>query len=277
MIYVLNLGDSKLNLSDFLKVSEEVWRPKYGKLFEQDIFTPGNTVYIKLPSASIIVDPNDYSESCQPGSKYFPSPGYQPPPTMLEQLDDLSVKPSDITKVIITHAHYDHYAGVTIKNKAGVYEPTFPNARYYLGAADWEASELVGDALNKEGTPQRRTLGVLRDKKLLDLLRGTQSLDESMSIIPTPGESPGHQLLKVSSKGQSAYCVGDLFHHWVEIEEPGWGPEWVDVKKNLTSKKELCETAVSERALIIPGHMTPGRIRNREGSSTNFQWVDSGD
>ncbi len=104
---------------------------------------------------------------------------------------------------------------------------------------------------------------------MLELVRGPKTLHPSVNIIPAPGESPGHQLLEVTSAGKLFYCVGDLFHHWVEVEEPEWGPDWGDAKLNAVSKKMLSEAAVSTNALVIPGHMAPGRIRKKDGS---FHW-----
>jgi glyoxylase-like metal-dependent hydrolase (beta-lactamase superfamily II) len=267
---VIKVGDFKLVLSHLLKVPEKDWRPKYGDLFERGILSPGNCILIRAPGASILVDPNDFALSSSPDSEYYPSPGYKPPPDLVTQLRTISVKPEDITHVVITHAHFDHYAGVTRKTSSGKFEPTYPRARYYLGAADWE-SQMIREDLEKENSEARNTLQVLHDLKMLELVKGAKILPGSVNIIPSPGESPGHQLLEVTSGDRSFYCVGDLFHHWVEVEEPDWGPDWADAKLNTVSKKMLSEAAASTNAIVIPGHMAPGRIRKKDGS---FHWEE---
>ncbi len=123
---VIKVGDFKLLLSHMLKVPETAWRPKYGDLFERGISSPGNCILIRAPGASIMVDPNDFALSCSPDSEYYPSPDYKAPPDLVTQLETISVRPEDITHVVITHAHFDHYAGVTRKTNSGKLEPTFP-------------------------------------------------------------------------------------------------------------------------------------------------------
>jgi glyoxylase-like metal-dependent hydrolase (beta-lactamase superfamily II) len=268
-VRVFQTGDYKFRLADLLNVPESEWRPKYGDLFEKTLLVPSNSIHINLPAASILIDPNDYNASCPPGSEYFPSPDYHPPPGLLTQFRNLSMKPDDVTHVVITHAHYDHYAGVTRLLEEG-YEPSFPKAKYYLGAGDWD-SDLVTKSLLKENSGVRKTLGVLRERKMLELISGVHDLTPNVQIIPAAGESPGHQALKLSSRGESLYCVGDLFHHSVEVESPSWCPEWADKEKNTASRFAISKLASSERALVMPGHMSPGRIMTKE-SSTEFRW-----
>ncbi|HLX13051.1 MAG TPA: MBL fold metallo-hydrolase, partial [Bacteroidota bacterium] len=45
--------------------------------------------------------------------------------------------PADITDVLLTHLHFDHAGGSTIKEN-GVLRPAFPNATYYVQKAHWE-------------------------------------------------------------------------------------------------------------------------------------------
>jgi glyoxylase-like metal-dependent hydrolase (beta-lactamase superfamily II) len=40
----------------------------------------------------------------------------------------LGLKPADIKHVIITHLHFDHVGGLTVRNEEGQYQPLFPNA-----------------------------------------------------------------------------------------------------------------------------------------------------
>lgn len=268
---VIKVGDYKLLLSHMLKVSEKEWRPKYRELFERRIASPGNSTLVRTPGSFIIVDPDDFALSCRPDSEYHPGAGYKPPPDLLSQLEGISVKPEQVTDVVITHAHYDHYAGVTRKSRSGKFEPTFPKAKYYIGKADWE-SPMIKEDLKKENSEARDTLAVLSDRKMLELVTDPVTLANSVKIVPASGESPGHQLLQVQCAGQFYYCVGDLFHHWVEVENPDWNPDWADRQQNSVSRKMLYEAASNKNALVIPGHMNPGRIRKKEDGS--FHWVD---
>ena len=271
-VHVLKLADLRFRLADELKVDERDWRSKYGNLFEQATLIPSNAIYIKYLDLSIIVDPNDFSVSCPPDSEYFPYPDYKAPPDLLSQLTGISVRPEEINHVVITHAHHDHFAGVT-RLKGGKYAPTFPNAKYYLGAGDWESDEMK-ESLRNGGSYASKTFGVLRDYKMLEIVNGSLSLNNFVRILPFPGESPGHQILEVVAQDRSFYMVGDLFHHWVEIEELGWNPTWADARQNSASRKSLVELVLSKESIVIPAHMNPGRIRRKEGSSTEHHWEE---
>lgn len=43
----------------------------------------------------------------------------------------------DITDVILTHLHFDHCGGAVSKTSDGKFEPTFPNATYWVSGAQW--------------------------------------------------------------------------------------------------------------------------------------------
>jgi hypothetical protein len=40
----------------------------------------------------------------------------------------------------------------------------------------------------------------------------------------TPGETPGHLIVRVESDGQRCYLVGDLLHHGCEVVHLDWAP-----------------------------------------------------
>src|SRR5579872_6424338 len=169
-VHVIKVGDFKASLSQQLNVLEKDWQPKYRHVFEGEIVSPSNCVLVRSKDSVIVVDPNDFALTFPP--QVYPSSDYKVPPDLITQLEDVSVKPKDVTHVVITHAHYDHYAAVTRRADSGKYEPTFPNARYYLGAADWE-SHMLKKELQEENSGARNSLGVLQERKMLELVRGS--------------------------------------------------------------------------------------------------------
>jgi glyoxylase-like metal-dependent hydrolase (beta-lactamase superfamily II) len=266
----LNMGDVYLKLSQIMNVPESEWRPQYADLFEQPALFPSQCIHIAFPDASVLVDANDFARSTPPSSPYAPPAGYQPPPDLFVQLFERGIRPEDITHLLITHAHFDHYAGVT-RELDGQFVPSFPNARCFLGKADWDYPETQ-EALRDPASEDSRTFGVLQQAGLLELVEGDREITPSVKLIAAPGESPGHQIVRISSQGQVLYCLGDLYHHPLEVEHPSWMSAWDDVTTNVASRSALVEAALAENALLIATHISGiGRL---ERTATGARWVN---
>jgi glyoxylase-like metal-dependent hydrolase (beta-lactamase superfamily II) len=203
------------------------------------------------------VDAGDYALFASADPSYIPE-NYTPPPGLVEQLAEVGVDPDSVTHVIITHAHYDHYAGVATKTN-GVSSPTFPNARHLLGRADWENPDLQ-KALGNRDSAEALSLGVIEARGLLDLVDGERRVTTGVTALAAPGESPGHQIVRVNSRGQTLYCLGDLFHHAVEVQDIDLMSSWCDALTNKKSRRELIRNALSQDAVLIAAHMPPGRL-----------------
>lgn len=266
-VTIINAGDMVINMAEVLAVPESEWRPLYGSSLKGLQSFPSQSIHIALPSASILVDINGYAlaESLDPS--YFQA-NYMPPPAVVEQLLTQGIRPEAITHLVITHAHFDHYTGVTMEHN-GSYFPRFPNARVLLGRADWDWTETQ-IALRDPDSLDSRTFGVLQKHNLLELVDGDLDLTPEVSILAAPGESPGHQIVRVHSQGQTLYCLGDLFHDVVEVEQPAWMLTWTDASANLGSRQRLIEAALEENALLVPAHLAVGRI---EGTLEKPKWV----
>lgn len=262
-ITIINVGDLMFRLSEVMNVPESEWRPRYAAQFEQPLSFPSQCMHIALPGASILVDAGDYAVAVSLNTPYVP-PNYSPPPGLIAQLLERGIAPGDITHVVITHLHFDHYSGVTIERNRQ-YVPAFPNARYFVGRADWEDPDTQ-EALKDPNSLEGRTIGVLHAAGLLELVEGDFDVFPNVRVLAAPGESPGHQIIRVHSAGQTLYCLGDLYHDPLEIEHPAWMAQWADVDATFASRHRLVESALAENALLVPAHMSPGHLeRTAEG------------
>ncbi len=268
-VSIINVGDVYLTLSEIMNVPEREWRPQYTGLLDTPMFSPSQCVHIALPDASVLVDAGDFLRSTPPTSPYVPPKSYQPPPDLFAQLLMRGIRPEDITHLVITHAHFDHYAGIT-RERDGRYVASFPNARCFLNKADWEYPETQ-ELLQDPNSEDSLTFGVLQQTGLLQLVEGDFDLLPSITLIATPGELPGHQIVRLSSEGQVLYCLGDLYHHPVEVEHPTWMSVWDDVATNTASRLALTEAALAENALLIAAHI-PG-VGRLERTTTGVRWV----
>jgi glyoxylase-like metal-dependent hydrolase (beta-lactamase superfamily II) len=265
---VVNIGEARGDLAEWLKMPEADRPAAYANLFKQPLRVPIQCIHIALLEASLLVDAGLYDFADHPSMGL---PGYQPPPGLTAQLAEVGVQPDAITHVVITHAHLDHYNGLTHR-QAGRLQPVFANARHYLGRADWERAETQ-KALQQPDSPVSQTLGVIQAHGLLSLVEGDLDLGHGLKIIAAPGETPGHQLVRVESAGQSLYCIGDLYHHPIEFEDPAWAVHWADVESNRASRLAFIEAAAAEEALMIATHIAATYRLRRTGSEVEWMVV----
>jgi glyoxylase-like metal-dependent hydrolase (beta-lactamase superfamily II) len=197
--------------------------------------------HVAWPGRSVLVDAPVYEFSLGGASMALPGPH---PPPLADQLAAAGAEP--VTDVVITHAHFDHINGLT-KWIDGRYEPTFPTARHYLGAGDWDPAEFED--------LQKFTLGVIEQHGLLTLVHGPLELAPGLDIVPAPGETPGHQLLHVKAGDLEAYITGDLYHHTLEFAEPGRNVAWAEPAAMAASKAMLMARAQASGAQVYFAHI----------------------
>ena len=106
---------------------------------------------------------------------------------------------------------------------------------------------------------------------MLELVAGPLTLAPGVEIIPAPGETPGHQIVRVQSDGQTLYILGDLVHSPVEIERPDWMVTWATRDEMLASRQRLYADALAENALLTAAHIaTTGRL---ERAGSGLRWA----
>ncbi len=265
-VTIINTGDLLIPPADLLNVPEHAWVASEGASFTLPLPLPTYSVHIALPDCSLVVDPSVFD---WPADHRWVAPGYQPPPSLVDHLLTSGIARESITHVVFTHAHHDHFSGSTLAWH-GQAVPTFPNARHYLSRRDWEAADVQA-RLADPISDISRTLGVLMRHGLLELVDGDADLGHGMQILAAPGESPGHQIVRVQSAGAVLYCVGDLYHHPVEVTHPDWVAGWSDAAIHLQSRRNVMEHAVAEDAILVATHIpTPGRLA---ATATGYSWI----
>jgi len=209
----------------------------------------------------IVVDPGDHARLVAASGSKENSNG---PASLLKQLEGSGVGPSEITHVVVTHLHFDHYAGVT-RYQGGGYSPSFPNAEYIIPAKDWDMPD-ISEGRKKRDRDLAETLGVLQERGLLTLQDGGRELAGDVAVEPAPGESPGHQLVALGPESERGYIIGDLFHQREEVEHPELMATWTDRGALASTREAFSARASRESAVILSGHMPPGRIKlERDG------------
>jgi glyoxylase-like metal-dependent hydrolase (beta-lactamase superfamily II) len=163
---------------------------------------------------------------------------------LLEDLARSGIGPEDVDTVFLTHLHGDH-VGWSFEPDGG---PTFSGARYVTQEAEWEAAEPY----------LRRAMSSLEDLGVLELVDGEEFLTEEFTAIPTPGHSPGHASLFVSSGGEQALVVGDVISHPAQVTEPTWNVAFdADKEQASFTRVQLLDWLEDDGIAVAAGHI-PG-------------------
>ena len=181
---------------------------------------------------------------------------------LLDELAANNESPETVTDVVFSHLHFDHVGWATQKGSI-----VFPNATYRCHIADWQHFVESG---NEEGST--RKLSPLTNQ--LETFDGQTTLAPGVDTLPTPGHTPGHTALVISSGTERAMLLGDAAHCPVELEEAEWeGLGDVDpgVAKRTRNAmmRELEESGTPASAAHFPG-LQFGRVIRAEGKA---QWV----
>ncbi len=226
------------------------------------------SAFVQSGEASILIDPGagevDADARLVTTFKFRPTPGVQ------AGLAAIGVLPTQITHVLLTHAHGDHVTGTTAA-RGGWRFPRYPRARYIINRADWSGN-AAGDATTSEAGIH---LEALDRRGLLDLIDGDTEVAPGVTMIAAPGESPGHSIVHVASAGVHFSYLGDLFHHPCEVSHPDWVMVGRDKKAMIASRQRLIADAVSTGATLVATHnVFPGWGRIiRVGTGT--RWEDA--
>ncbi|MDQ1502228.1 MAG: hypothetical protein QOI86_5568 [Actinomycetota bacterium] len=156
----------------------------------------------------------------------------------MENLAQTGVKPDDIDLVLYTHLHVDH-TGWTSQAHGDGHRLTFSNAAHYLGAAEmkhWEQPDESGVGPSPEACLQPL-------QSQVEFGEDGQTVAPGVTLLATPGHTPGHQSIVLSSGTDRALILGDVLHCPAQLPEAEWSVLF-DVDQALarsTREKVLAE------------------------------------
>ena len=186
---------------------------------------------------------------------------------LLNLLGGQGIQPEDVDVVVHTHLHADH-VGWNVTVESGRTRATFPRARYLVPKADWEHFKSPQEL---EKAPYvRDSVLPLEGLRVMDLIEGEHTVTPEITTVPTPGHTPGHLNVLISSQGEKCVVVGDVLHSKVQVQEPGWCSRAdLDPELGQKSRESMLERMERESLTVAAGHFKPaehfGRVIRLEG------------
>ena len=190
-------------------------------------------------------------------------------PQLLNNLHNAGLAPEDIDIVINSHLHFDHCGWNTVRNGAEIL-PTFPKAKYFAQAGEYEHGQLQLDRDRVSYLDEN--YGPLIRSGQMTLLRGDSEILPGIRTRIYPGHTANMQAILIESKGQTACYTGDLVPTTFHLD-----PTWVMAfdlypLETIENRKRLYSEALPNNWLLIFTHdpKTPmAHIqKNEEGKLT---------
>jgi N-acyl homoserine lactone hydrolase len=156
------------------------------------------------------------------------------PKTLAAQLDQIGVKPADVKVMAVSHTHPDHIGNVEL----------FPQATLYVQRTEYDWPGANNEPRFKPSHP-------------VELLAGDKDVfgDGSVTILSTPGHTPGHQSLLVKLPKTGAVVLsGDAVHfrdNWDNRRVPSMN---ANKDQSAASMQKIADTLGKEKAQLWINH-----------------------
>lgn len=156
------------------------------------------------------------------------------PKTLASQLEQLGVKPADIKFLAVSHTHPDHTGNVEM----------FPQSMLLVQKAEYEWPGAGGASRFKPEHPVTKLEG---DKDVFG--------DGSVTIVPTPGHTPGHQSLLVKLPRTGALLLsGDAVHFKLNWDNRGVPAMNFNQEQSHASMQRMADMMMKEKATLWINH-----------------------
>jgi len=175
----------------------------------------------------------------------------------------------DIDYVLCTHLHTDH-VGWNTRLIDGRWVPTFPNARYLIPVADEEVHRVRNGEMYVESV-----LPVIEANQA-ELVQAGHVLGDHVTLVPTPGHTPGHVSVMVKSGDCEAVITGDALHSTAQCRHPDWHFKFdADAVMAVASRRRLLEDASESDCIVLGSHFALPSIGRIKADADVFRWNGS--
>jgi N-acyl homoserine lactone hydrolase len=167
--------------------------------------------------------------------------------TLTDQLGEIGLKPRDIARVAISHTHGDHIGNVGL----------FPDSTILMQQAEYSwinSPDGPNDNVNQLMALARKLLGAPKNLQLLD---GDTDVfgDGSVTLVSTPGHTPGHQSLLVHLKNSGFIILsGDVVHSEENLEKNRVPSLNTNSAESIASMQKIRQMIATYKATLFINH-----------------------
>jgi glyoxylase-like metal-dependent hydrolase (beta-lactamase superfamily II) len=244
-------------------VAEKLFRLDCGRSLANDesVWTPGENVGRSIEFSStcwLIKHGNEWLlwDAGVPESAHNDPRGWSTLPTLIvyhldktltDQLAEIGLKPADIGRVAISHTHGDHIGNVGL----------FPGSTILMQRAEYSwinSPNGPNDNVNQLMALARKLLGTPKNLQLID---GDTDVygDGSVTLVSTPGHTPGSQSLLVHLKNSGFIILsGDVVHSEENFEKNRVPSLNTNNAESIASMQKIRQMIAMYKATLFINH-----------------------
>lgn len=176
-----------------------------------------------------------------------------------------------MTIVAISHLHADHINGLMEGDR-----PTFDQARYVVGQAEWDfwtSADFSETPAAMHATAVQRKIVPLREK--MTFIGDNATIAPGVTSVMAVGHTPGHMAFLLDSAGRNLLLTGDTVNHFVaSLQKPDWEVSFdMDKGAAASSRKRIFGMLAAEKIPFIGYHMPHPSIGYVEPLGAGFRFV----
>ncbi|MDD1963824.1 MBL fold metallo-hydrolase [Pseudomonas putida] len=195
---------------------------------------------------------------------------------LIKELSKLGIKPEDISHVLFTHLHADHFGGAIDEDGVSLFPRSVfvahPLERDFLFVGKVPSGN---EAVMQQFNAAQRLNGVLPQ---FEWLTPSQVLP-GIEMVHLPGHTPGHSGFRIESQGETVLLWGDIVHapDW-QFSDTGIGVSF-DVNARLAeeTRRNTMRQVAEDEQIIAGTHTDMPGFGRLKASGAGYRFVPLAD